>query len=287
MVGMQVWWVHGPSGVGKSVTSWRLFEDLGTSDVACGYVDVDQLGMCYPERDGDSQRHLLKGRVLAGISGSYAAVGCERLVVSGVADPALMGWYADRLAAYDLRFCRLSADDAVLTGRLEARGVGSDWVDDALEEARELDGARLLHPVVDTAGSPVAGVAAAVRTALEGGRAAIVTAGPDRVEPASAGDVASALCVTGPTAVGKSAVAWALFMRLLEQDTMAYLDLEQMGFTRGIAGTATHGLRAANAGIAWECFRAAGARRLVLNGFLGSDDERRELARALAATSLR
>jgi hypothetical protein len=280
---VQVWWVYGPSGVAKSVTSWRLFEDLAADDVASAYVDIDQLGMCYPALDADPWRDRLKGRVLAGIAGTYADAGCDRLVVSGVVDPGLMGWYADRLDPHRLTLCRLAVDDAELTRRLTARGVDDAWVADALEEAHDLEAAELPHAVVDTGVRWVGEVSAAVRAALAQACPGVGPGDPDDESPAPPADLESrALCVTGPTAVGKSSVAFEVFLKLREETTVAYVDLEQLGFTRGVSGDQ----RFANAAVAWHCFRAAGARRLVMSGRLERADERRVLAEAVAPAPL-
>ena len=45
---MQVAWQYGAPGVGKSTAAWQLYSDLTDSRVSCAYVDIDQLGMCYP-----------------------------------------------------------------------------------------------------------------------------------------------------------------------------------------------------------------------------------------------
>jgi hypothetical protein len=280
---VRVWWVYGPSGVGKSVTSWRLFEDLAADGVACAYVDIDQLGMCYPALEADPGRDRLKGRVLAGIADSYAAAGCERLVVSGVVDHALMGWYADRLAAHDLSMCRLTVGEGELTRRLTVRGVDDEWVADALEEARDLDAAALPDAVVDTSEGSVADVAAAVRSALAGASRTVGSGAPDDGVPAASEVRTSALWVTGHTAVGASSVGFGIFMSLGDETT-AYVDLQQVGFARGIS---VGDLRFVNAAIAWRCFRAAGAQRLVVSGRLESPPERERLAEAIAPTRLR
>jgi adenylylsulfate kinase-like enzyme len=49
-------WLIGPSGVGKSSVGWAIFTQLHRSGIKTGYVDLDQLGLCYPQlssRDGE------------------------------------------------------------------------------------------------------------------------------------------------------------------------------------------------------------------------------------------
>jgi molybdopterin-guanine dinucleotide biosynthesis protein len=53
-------WVCGPPGVGKTTVGWELFSQLTRAGVRAGYVDVDQLGICYPEPASDPGRHRLK-----------------------------------------------------------------------------------------------------------------------------------------------------------------------------------------------------------------------------------
>jgi hypothetical protein len=74
-------------------------------------------------------------------------------------------------------------------------------------------------------------------------------------------------------------------LALRNQGTVAaYVDLAQLGFVRGVSDDR---LPLANAAIAWRCFHAAGARRLVLSGRLSSAEERDLLARAISPTALR
>jgi len=44
---LPVLWVYGASGVGKTTVTWELFIQFVREGVAVGYVDIDQLGVCY------------------------------------------------------------------------------------------------------------------------------------------------------------------------------------------------------------------------------------------------
>ena len=57
-----VLWICGPPGVGKTVVAWEIYSKLNRSDASPAYVDVDQLGICYPAPRGDPARHSLKAR---------------------------------------------------------------------------------------------------------------------------------------------------------------------------------------------------------------------------------
>ena len=79
---LPVLWLCGPSGVGKSTVAWELF----AGSPGAGYVDIDQLGMCFPEVPSDPGRTVLEGRILGRVVAGFAAAGARRLLVSGYID---------------------------------------------------------------------------------------------------------------------------------------------------------------------------------------------------------
>lgn len=93
-----VLWLCGPPGVGKTTVAWELYRQLTRSGVPAGCVDVDQLGICYPEPPGDPGRHRLQAANLAAVLPGYQAAGARCLVVSGVVDAA-HGVHVERLPA--------------------------------------------------------------------------------------------------------------------------------------------------------------------------------------------
>ena len=62
-----VLWLCGPPGVGKTAVAWEIYERLDRAGSAPAYVDVDQLGMCYPPPASDPERHMLKARNVAAL----------------------------------------------------------------------------------------------------------------------------------------------------------------------------------------------------------------------------
>ena len=130
---MRVVWLYGSPGVGKSTVAWQLYEELTAGGSRWGYVDIDQLGMCYPAGEDDPDRHRLKGSVLGALLPNYAAAGIRTLVVSGVLDPALAGWTSEQLVGAEVTFCRLVVGEQELRRRLDQRGGGESW--DAVRRA--------------------------------------------------------------------------------------------------------------------------------------------------------
>ena len=58
--GTPLLWLSGPPGCGKTAVGWETFSRLSDAGVEVGYVDIDQLGICFPEPEGDSGRHHMK-----------------------------------------------------------------------------------------------------------------------------------------------------------------------------------------------------------------------------------
>src|SRR5262245_14263534 len=110
---LPVVWLYGPPGVGKTTVAWQLYRRASAVGRPVAFVDVDQLGMCYPEQDEDRGRHRLKARNVDAFRRNFAALGAEYLVVSGVVDaatgPAIAGAATD-----DVFAVRLRADPAAL-----------------------------------------------------------------------------------------------------------------------------------------------------------------------------
>lgn len=52
-----VLWLCGPVGVGKTTVGWEIYSQMIASGVEAAYLDIDQLGICYPEPASDPGRH--------------------------------------------------------------------------------------------------------------------------------------------------------------------------------------------------------------------------------------
>jgi adenylylsulfate kinase-like enzyme len=280
-----VLWLCGPSGVGKTAVSWEYFSQLTRAGVAAGFVDIDQLGICYPERAADPGRYRMKTQNLAHVVANFAAAGTRCVLVSGVVDPR-DGVDTELLPQVALMLGRLRAARHAITERLTARGETLDRVDDALREADALDASDFADFCVDTTALTVPEVAGLVRERSGGWPSGLEATGPRGAnaparDPRAPGRnpgppgresgpaAAPVLLICGPTGVGKSTVGWEVYMRLRGAGlTAAYLDLDQVGFCRPAppGDPANHRVKASNLTAIWATYRAAGAQCLVAVG---------------------
>lgn len=121
---LPVIWICGAAGAGKSAAAWGLFEELAAAGKRVAYIDIDQLGMLYPEVDDDpGWHHAVKGEALATLMPGYATAGAQLLIVSGVINPH-EGPRTHLPPNTDLTLCLLSPDPAVLRRRILERGWG-------------------------------------------------------------------------------------------------------------------------------------------------------------------
>jgi adenylylsulfate kinase-like enzyme len=303
-----VLWLCGPAGVGKTAVGWEYFSGLARTGVAASFVDIDQLGMCYPEPAADPGRYRMKTQNLASVAATFAASGTQCVVVSGVVDPR-HGAHAELLPHAALTLGRLRAARNVVAERLAARTGTLDGVEDALREADELDAADFGDFCVDTTSLTVPEVAgrarersggwpsptsAAATTGPAAGQTRAEGGAPARELDAAARELSAAgagpvLLMCGPTGVGKSTVGWDVYLRLRGAGlTVAYLDLDQVGFCWPAppADPGNHRVKARNLAAIWANFRAAGAQCLVAVGPVDGAEAASAYAGALPAATM-
>jgi adenylylsulfate kinase-like enzyme len=287
-------WLCGPPGVGKSTVGWSIYDDLSRQGVPVAYVDIDQLGMCYPASPSDPSRHRVKAENLAHTADTFRAAGARSMIVSGVVDSRCARDYAAQVGAADVTLCQLRIGDDLLRRRLEQRGWSSELIAAALHEGRRLDRGDVADFIVDTTGLTVDEVVRRVRGSTGGGpmssRAAIPP-GLDREPPVRSPTrpTGSALWICGPRGVGKSTVGWLVFMTLLRGGTStAFVDLAQVGFLRPepFDDPGNHRVKARNLAAVWRTFSAAAAERLVVVGPVNRMEDVRRYRRQLSETPL-
>ena len=289
MTGTPVLWVTGPAGAGKTTVAWLIYTGLSGSGAEVGYVDIDQLGMCYPEPAEDPGRHRIAADNLAAVVAGYRAAGARAVVVSGVVDPA-RGVPVDRLPDVVVTTCRLRAAAGDLRRRLVARRADAAFVDAALAEAEALDAGAVGDLCIDTSGRSIEEVVALVRQRTAGwaDRAPTIAAATvDEPYPDAGGPI---LWVCGPTGVGKSTAGFSLYLRhVLNAGIVgAYVDLDQIGFYRPATAAAgiDHAMRAGILAGMWRTFRISGAECLIVVGPAGNAAAITAYARAMPATTI-
>ena len=276
---LPVLWLCGPPGVGKSTVGWELFTGLP----GAGYVDIDQLGMCYPAIPSDPGRTVLEARVLGRAVANFRAAGASCLVVSGYID-SRRGIHTEYLAQAALSVLRLRCDQPELRRRLAVRARPGEQRDLALREAEVLDHSGLPYPCLDTTGRTAAEVLATVR-----GRWPVHPARQPGPWPDPVPTPGEILWVCGATAVGKSTVGYEVARSSRRAGhTTGFVDLQQIGFRQPVPGQdpGNHRLKAANLAAVWQNFHAYGARRLVVVGPVEQAREVRLYAAALPAATV-
>jgi hypothetical protein len=263
---IRVLWLYGPRSAGKTTTGWEIYRSLPPP--GCGYLDIDQLGMCYPVPDDDRHRDRLKAEALGKVLTNFHAHGARLVILSGILDPALLPLYEDQAPVATFTFCRMTASSTELRRRHLARGEDETAATQVIADAERLDHARHAHVTVDTT---TAGPAEAARrvvqlTALSAPASPTRTSTGRPLAPSSArGRV---IFLIGPPVVGKSVVGWSLFGRARARAVTGFVDLAQVGFLRPAPedDADQHRFKAANVAALWSTFHAWGSHALVVNG---------------------
>jgi DNA polymerase III delta prime subunit len=299
---LPVLWLYGPPGVGKTTVGWQLFTQLTRDGTPTGYVDIDQLGMCYaaptpdewaPEPASDPGRYRMKARNLDAVVTNFQAAGAQCLIVSGVVD-ADRGFDAGLVPHAALTACRLRCEPGDLRTRLAGRArLGDDQPDGALRHAEALEGNDTTGVCVDTTRRSVSEVLQLVRERTGGwplltGQAGTPTS-TAAVRPEPDDSTGEILWLCGATAVGKSTVGWRVYERVRRAGfRAAFVDLQQIGFHRPVpaADPGNHQLKAANLAALWRNYRASGARCMVVVGPVDCLEAVRTYTAALPAATI-
>ncbi len=157
-------WLCGPSGVGKTTVGWEIFTQVDAAGFTTCYLDIDQVGLCYPAPADDPDNHRIKRRNLGATWPTFRATGAQCLVVSGIVESReLAHSYAELLPGTALTLCRLRVGHEELRRRFIQRGWRTDLVDDTVKDAEALEYSNVADLCVDTDGLSVPDVAASVR----------------------------------------------------------------------------------------------------------------------------
>ena len=264
-------WICGAAAAGKSVTAWHAFTAAATSQ-ALGYIDVDQVGMLYPDDEADEYGYSLKNEAITAIAPNFTEAGARRLLVSGVVDSREAG-QADRLDQADVRYLLLTVDDEVLRRRILERGWDKSDADEIVTEQSDLRALDFADAVIDTTGQTVAAVA-------ERALAKLATASPERTSHIESETPKltpeRTIFITGPRVAGCSTVGFGFARRAWSEGSRTgFADLEQLSFLRTPQSTAqtSTSLGLTNLATLASVFTSRGATLFVGNGHLRDEHQ--------------
>ncbi|QNE34047.1 phosphotransferase-like protein [Leifsonia shinshuensis] len=171
---MHAVFLNGTVGVGKTSVAGAL-SDLETRPHAV--IDLDEVRRFRPAPAGDPFSLELQLANVAALTANYAAAGAELVVIAGVIESRADAERFRRAVGGSATFVRLTADAAVIEGRLRARhGDDADGLAWHLARAAELtailDSAGPDGEVVDTSTLDAEVAARRVLRAVAAGREA-------------------------------------------------------------------------------------------------------------------
>jgi hypothetical protein len=120
-----VLWLCGATGAGKSTVGFELYLRTVRAGLSTAYIDLDQVGFCYPAPADDPGNHRVKARKLAALWRTFRAAGTRCLTMVGpVENHAAVAAYTDALPSAAITLVRLHAGRDQLTRRIMLRGQG-------------------------------------------------------------------------------------------------------------------------------------------------------------------
>lgn len=264
---MELLRLAGSPGVGKSAVGWAAAERIGAQGLPVAYVDIDQLGACYPAPADDPYRWQLKERALGLLAEHYLHAGVARLIVSGVVRSDLP---PPGLPGIAVRSLWLDADAEVRLARLAPRRWDSATSNETVRVGSE-EAARL-HRSWERLSTDDLSVEETVDVVLSRWAPRGAESPVSWESPAPAvGDTGRVLWITGPRCVGASTVGWLIASDAWQQGRRTgFVDIAQLSFTWNV--DVPVGLT--NGVALQQAFVAAGAERCVVVAPLELDPAR-------------
>jgi hypothetical protein len=260
---MQVLWVSGAPGTGKSTVGWGLFKEIAARGADVAYLDMDQLGLIGPPPGGGDASHRIKIENLLVQLSVLRSAGARRIIVSGVIDPDvgiepyLAGHPLGNIA--DFRLVRLVCERGELRRRFLGRGSPAGLLEQLMIVAEQLD-RTAFGASFDTTGQRPDETVDELVNLLDGetDEVPVQVVGESDPEPASGGSV---LVVTGATAAGKSTACWQLLHDLWKEGvSVAFIDIGQLRFSYPSPPVEVTVARTA---ALWNSYKRAGAQVLI------------------------
>jgi hypothetical protein len=139
--------ITGPAGVGKSTLNWEVSAQLTAAGLRHAAIETDELDRLFPLPFASELERLRPGMNdiseinLASIWGNYRALGCDRLLLSGVMVfiGEALKWISSAIPNADFTVVRLLASNATLLSRLEKREIGPGIEDQMRRTLQQAD----------------------------------------------------------------------------------------------------------------------------------------------------
>jgi hypothetical protein len=139
--------ITGPAGVGKSTLNWEVSAKLTAAGLRHAAIETDELDRIFPLPSASELEGLRVGMTdiseinLASIWGNYRALGCERLILSGVMVflDETRKWISRAIPNAEFTIIRLLASNETLLRRLQKREIGPGMEDQVRRTLRQAD----------------------------------------------------------------------------------------------------------------------------------------------------
>lgn len=144
---MQLLLITGPAGIGKSTLSWEISALLAAAQIAHAAIETDELDRVFPRPGRSELEKIQPGAIdvsainLGAIWSTYGALGCRRLIMTGVMMHLDFDkrWILSAIPEAQITVVRLSATAPTLLARLAQREIGSGAEDQARRSLRQAE----------------------------------------------------------------------------------------------------------------------------------------------------